>query len=314
MTAQGCTVLKGCTVPRLQLRLLASRRSSPVVACLDQPLRRTIRQPLRRTIRVESECLLFPFKLRPVSCSPNLSRRANGGPCQHGASCWRRRRSYPTMWPRVRRAAGATIIGVPAVALGASAWYREQHRPKLPPHHLRDLNGATVVMTGATSGIGKAVASRLVSQGATVVIGCRDESRGEASRQEILSGAGISAEQVEVLPLDLANIGSVKAFARECQARHPRSISTLISVAAEIVYEHPRLTASGADLGFATNHLGLQALVSELEPSLVQASPAGSERKRVGMPRPALNRALAPVGCACGRRSRTARAVLAGTA
>ena len=220
------------------------------------------------------------------------------------------------MWPRVRRAAGATIIGVPAVALGASAWYREQHRPKLPPHHLRDLNGATVVMTGATSGIGKAVASRLVSQGATVVIGCRDKSRGEASRQEILSGAGIpiSAEQVEVLPLDLANIGSVKAFARECQARHPRSISTLISVAAEIVYEHPRLTASGADLGFATNHLGLQALVSELEPSLVQASPAGSERKRVGMPRPALNRALAPVGCACGRRSRTARAVLAGTA
>lgn len=218
------------------------------------------------------------------------------------------------MWPRVRRAAGATIIGVPVVALGASAWYREQHRPKLPPHHLRDLNGATVVMTGATSGIGKAVASRLVSQGATVVIGCRDESRGEASRQEILSGAGISAEQVEVLPLDLANIGSVKAFARECQARHPRSISTLISVAAEIVYEHPRLTASGADLGFATNHLGLQALVSELEQSLVQASPAGSERKRVGMPRPALNRALAPVGCACGRRSRTARAVLTGTA
>ena len=142
----------------------------------------------------------------------------------------------------------------------------------------------------------------------------RDESRGEASRQEILSGAGISAEQVEVLPLDLANIGSVKAFARECQARHPRSISTLISVAAEIVYEHPRVTASGADLGFATNHLGLQALVSELEPSLVQASPAGSERKRVGMPRAALNRVLAPVGCACGRRSRTARAVLAGTA
>ena len=224
------------------------------------------------------------------------------------------RYALATMWPRVRRAAGAIIIGVPAVALGASAWYREQHRPKLPPHHLRDLNGATVVMTGATSGIGKAVASRLVSQGATVVIGCRDESRGEASRQEILSGAGISAEQVEVLPLDLANIGSVKAFARECQARHPRSISTLISVAAEIVYEHPRLTASGADLGFATNHLGLQALVSELEPSLVQASPAGSERKRVGMPRPALNRALAPVGCACGRRSRTARAVLAGTA
>ena len=204
------------------------------------------------------------------------------------------------MWSRLRRAAGATIVGVPAVALGASAWYREQHRPKLPPHHLRDLSGATVVMTGATSGIGKAVASRLVSLGATVVIGCRDESRGEASRQEILSGGErkrilstsekrakkVSAEQVEVLPLDLANVQSVKAFARECQARHPRSISTLISVAAEIVYEYPRLTASGADLGFATNHLGLQALVSELEPSLLQASPADSGRKRVGMLRP----------------------------
>ena len=161
------------------------------------------------------------------------------------------------MRSRLRRAVGAAVVSVPMVALGASACYREQHRPKLPPHHLRDLSTATVVMTGATSGIGKAVASRLVSLGATVVIGCRDDSRGEASRQEILSGVdGISAEQVEVLPLDLADVRSVKAFARECQARHPHSISMLISVAAEIVYEHPRLTASGADLAFATNHLG----------------------------------------------------------
>ena len=144
-------------------------------------------------------------------------------------------------------------------------------------------------MTGATSGIGKAVASRLVSLGATVVIGCRDETRGEASREEILKatlcgGGEVTAAQVEVLPLDLADVRSVKAFARECQARHPHSISTLISVAAEIVYEHPRLTASGADLAFATNHLGLQALVTGLEPSLLQASRT-ADRKRVGVPR-----------------------------
>ena len=144
-----------------------------------------------------------------------------------------------------------------------------------------------MVITGATSGIGKAVATRLASLGATVVMGTRDAQRGEAARQEIISShSGISAEQVEVLPLDLCDMSSVRSFAKECESRHPGALSALVSVAAEIVYEGGRVTATGADVAFATNHLGLQALVAALEPSLLKPSggterSAGTQRKRV---------------------------------
>ena len=172
-------------------------------------------------------------------------------------------------------------VGVPTAVLGASGWYREKHRPQLPPHHLQELSGATVVVTGATSGIGKAVASRLASLGATVVMGARDAGRGEAARQDIVSSnSAISAQQVKVLPLDLCDMKSVRAFAKECESHHPGTLSAIVSVAAEIVCEGGKVTAIGTDVAFATNHLGLQALVAELEPALLKSS-SGIDRKRV---------------------------------
>ena len=173
----------------------------------------------------------------------------------------------------LRRAAQGAAVGIPAAALAGSVWYRETHRPKLPPHQLRDLSGSTVVMTGATSGIGKAAAAKLASLGATVVLGCRDAGRGEAAKEEIVAAEGIEAERVEVLQLDLADVSSVRAFARECQRRHPNDLAVVVSAAAEIVYEPGRRNSTGADLAFATNHLGLQALVAELEPALLRPLP-----------------------------------------
>jgi len=181
-----------------------------------------------------------------------------------------------------RRAAGLVAASVPAVVVGGSSWYREKHRPELPPHTLRDLSGEVVVVTGATSGIGKAVAGKLAGLGATVVVGSRDQGRGEAARQGILASVGgtLPAPRCEVLPLDLSDLDSVRTFADECRRRHAGNISVVVAVAAEIVYEEGRQAASGADLSFATNQLGLQALLAELEPELGSSPRRGASGLR----------------------------------
>mmetsp|Transcript_24862 Transcript_24862/g.80951 ORF Transcript_24862/g.80951 Transcript_24862/m.80951 type:complete len:397 (-) Transcript_24862:143-1333(-) len=181
-----------------------------------------------------------------------------------------------------RRAAGLVAASVPAVVVGGSSWYREKHRPELPPHTLRDLSGEVVVVTGATSGIGKAVAGKLAGLGATVVVGSRDQGRGEAARRGILASVGgtLPAPRCEVLPLDLSDLGSVRTFADECRRRHAGNISVVVAVAAEIVYEEGRQAASGADLSFATNQLGLQALLAELEPELGSSPRRGASGLR----------------------------------
>src|SRR6202162_3732708 len=55
---------------------------------------------------------------------------------------------------------------------------------------VRDLEGKVALVTGATSGIGKAAAIQLAAQGATVIVHGRDANRGAAVVAEIESGGG----------------------------------------------------------------------------------------------------------------------------
>jgi NAD(P)-dependent dehydrogenase (short-subunit alcohol dehydrogenase family) len=71
---------------------------------------------------------------------------------------------------------------------------------------LPDLSGTTVVVTGASSGIGLVTASRLAGVGAHVVLAVRDESRGRTAAQSMVG-------HVEVRALDLSSLRSVRAFA-----------------------------------------------------------------------------------------------------
>ena len=71
------------------------------------------------------------------------------------------------------------------------------------------LHGKTALVTGATSGIGRAVAERLASEGADVIVSGRDESRGEQVVAAILAGGG-SAHFVHA---DLAKLEDVRQLA-----------------------------------------------------------------------------------------------------
>ena len=157
----------------------------------------------------------------------------------------------------LRRAALVAGIGVPTAVIGACATYREQHRPQLPPHTLRSLAGATCVVTGGTSGIGKAVAGRLVARGATVIVGSRDIKRGATARLDILADAahrmaegsstvgqegtsGNAMGDVEVLELDLADLHSVQQFAQAVRERTNRDDSTRLQVVVAAAAEEER--------------------------------------------------------------------------
>lgn len=108
------------------------------------------------------------------------------------------------------------------------------------------------VVTGANGGIGYATAAALARRGMCVVLACRSEARGEAARQAIAAQTGSQA--VEVLPLDLASLDSVRRFAEAFTARYPR-LDLLVNNAG-IFSPQRALTADGFELHFGVMYLG----------------------------------------------------------
>ena len=128
-----------------------------------------------------------------------------------------------------------------------------------------DLSGRTVLVTGATTGIGKETARALASVGASVVITARSDDKGSATVAEILAaqpGADVSYEVLELGSLD-----SVRAFTDRFAAAHSR-LDVLIGNAGIMAVPFGR-TDDGFELQFGTNHLGHFALTGLLLPALV---------------------------------------------
>src|ERR1051326_4309092 len=82
------------------------------------------------------------------------------------------------------------------------------------------MQGKVCLITGANSGIGKATALGLANMGATIVLVCRDQHRGEAAQAEIKAQSG--NESVDLLPADLASQASIRQLAAEVKARYPQ--------------------------------------------------------------------------------------------
>lgn len=111
---------------------------------------------------------------------------------------------------------------------------------------------STAVVTGANSGIGKALATGLAARGFGVVLACRDQARGEAARREVAAASG--SADVELLLCDLSRSASIRSFADAVRARHAR-LDVLIHNAG-IYLPDRRLTEDGREMMFAVNHLG----------------------------------------------------------
>jgi NAD(P)-dependent dehydrogenase (short-subunit alcohol dehydrogenase family) len=123
-----------------------------------------------------------------------------------------------------------------------------------------DQTGRTVVVTGATSGLGLANTEELCRRGAHVVMAVRDAPRGERVAAELV--ARHPGARLEVQQCDLADLESVRAFADGLR-RDGVEMEVLVNNAG-VMFTPYRLTPQGHELQFATNHLGHFALTGLL--------------------------------------------------
>ncbi|HKR50701.1 MAG TPA: oxidoreductase [Pseudonocardiaceae bacterium] len=129
-----------------------------------------------------------------------------------------------------------------------------------------DQTGRTVLVTGANSGLGLQTAAVLARHGATVLLACRDERRGQAALDRVRSGpVGADARLVH---LDLADLGSIRNAAREVRSITGDRLDVLVNNAG-VMATPARRTADGFELQIGTNHLGHAALTWLLAPALV---------------------------------------------
>ncbi len=130
------------------------------------------------------------------------------------------------------------------------------------------MKGTVCVVTGATSGIGKAAATALARLGATVVMVGRDRGRTEAAAAEI---AAVSASPPQTEIADLASLEQVRGLAGRLAGLE--RIDVLINNAGLVLGER-RVTPDGLEHVFAVNHLAPFLLTNLLLPKLTASAPA----------------------------------------
>ena len=135
----------------------------------------------------------------------------------------------------------------------------------LPP-----MGGKTVLVTGATSGLGLAAAHALAGLGAGVRLLARNEERAELARSEIVDASGNA--DVGVYVCDLSSTASVRHAAARI-AREEGTLDVLVNNAGVLAGERA-LSADGIELTFATNVLGPFLLTSLLAGLLAHSAPA----------------------------------------
>jgi NAD(P)-dependent dehydrogenase (short-subunit alcohol dehydrogenase family) len=132
------------------------------------------------------------------------------------------------------------------------------------------MRDKVVVITGATSGIGRIAAERLAAQGARIVLIARDQARAERTLGR-LQAAGRGVEHRAHIA-DLSSLAEVRQVAAAIAAQEPR-IDVLINNAGSI-FARRLETVEGLERTFALNHMAYFVLTRELRARLVASAPA----------------------------------------
>jgi NAD(P)-dependent dehydrogenase (short-subunit alcohol dehydrogenase family) len=133
-----------------------------------------------------------------------------------------------------------------------------------------EIRGRTVLVTGATSGIGRESAVQLARLGARVMLVGRDPARTKATAVDVANRAG--SQMVSHLLCDFSSQAAIRRLAEQVAERHDR-LDVLVNNAGG-VNRARRLTEDGIESTFAVNHLGYFLLTNLLLDLLKRSAPA----------------------------------------
>ncbi|QUX31805.1 SDR family NAD(P)-dependent oxidoreductase [Nocardiopsis akebiae] len=144
--------------------------------------------------------------------------------------------------------------------------------------HLPDLTGKTVVVTGATGGIGLVTTRELARAGADVVMAVRDPAKGA----QVAGTFGRTRGQIDVQRLDVASLASIRAFVDSWSG----SVDVLINNAGIMMVPYAN-THEGLESQMATNYFGPFALTNAMLPRITdRVVSVASQLHRMGTMRP----------------------------
>lgn len=133
------------------------------------------------------------------------------------------------------------------------------------------MEGKTVIITGANSGIGKETARDLAKRGARIIMACRNMETAKQARDEIVKESGNDA--VFVKKLDLSSQGSVREFAADVVKTEDK-LDVLIHNAGFAETFKKSKSVDGIEFTMATNHYGPFLLTHLLIDLLKKSAPA----------------------------------------
>ncbi|WP_080510164.1 oxidoreductase [Halorubrum distributum] len=142
------------------------------------------------------------------------------------------------------------------------------------------LDGKTVVVTGANSGLGFEGTREFAARGATVVMACRSVERAEAAADEVRADAGGGLDgDLDVRECDLASLDSVEAFVDGLRDDYD-AVDVLCNNAGVMAIPRSE-TEDGFETQFGVNHLGHFALTGRLFDLLDAAEGIGGDARVV---------------------------------
>jgi len=131
-------------------------------------------------------------------------------------------------------------------------------------NNIPDLKGKVIIITGATSGLGKEAAKILAQKNATVIMAVRNTQKAEPIVQQIKKQHPNA--QIDIREIDLSSLASVKLFANDVLDNYDR-LDVLINNAGIMACPFDK-TQDSYEIQMGTNHLGHFALTGLLMPLL----------------------------------------------
>ncbi|MGA4851040.1 SDR family NAD(P)-dependent oxidoreductase [Streptomyces sp. G5(2025)] len=135
------------------------------------------------------------------------------------------------------------------------------------------LSGRTVLVTGATSGIGHQTARLLAERGATVLVHGRTIEEAHVAVDRLVTLPGVRADRLCAYGADFARLKEVEQLAHHVAAAHPH-MDVLVNNAGMAAPERHTVTADGNEIAFQVNFLAHYLLTHLLEQALT-SDPGG---------------------------------------